>query len=947
MTAYNEYEYRYNTCYVFMNRTYLYSLLVAMCLLFYCGDISAQADTSGPRVTGTFNNLRMEAFLQDLGQRTGYRFYFDHTDIDSVIVSELVVTNEPLKKVLTLAFANTGLVFSIDDDHHIFVSRKVAVHTTLAEDLFDDAVKKNHTLTRDQPAVDTLPTKDKMEAATLENKLYTIGEKQKDGVTTGRARIAGYLRDVKTGEPVIGASVMIDGSKTGVVSDQFGYYSLTVNRGRNVLIIQSMGIRDTRRQLMVYSDGRMNIDLQPQVISLKNVTVSAERTSLIRGMQMGVQKIDIKAIKQVPVVFGEADVLRVVMTMPGVKTVGEASTGLNVRGGASDQNLILFNDATIFNPSHFFGLFSAFNPEVVKDIQLYKSGIPAKYGGRLSSVLEVNSREGNKKNVTGSAGIGLLTSRVNIEGPLAKDKSSFIFGARTTYANWMLKLLPAEYKNSTAGFSDINLNISHEINKKNNLYFTGYFSQDRFNLNNDTSYQYGNRNVSIKWKHVFNNKWYSLVAGGYDSYNYSITSERNPVTAYSLRFDLAQLYLKAHVNYFASAKHTLEFGINTQRYQLHPGTYTPLGSKSLVKPDLMQAEQALESAVYLSDKFTITPELSLEGALRYSLFNYLGAQTVNNYPEGVPKSESSMLGSTRYGAGKNIKTYGGPEFRATARYVINPTLSLKAGYNIQRQYIHVLSNTTAIAPTDIWKLSDPNIKPQYGDQLSLGLYKNFKSNTIETSLEVYYKHISDYLDYKSGANLVLNHHIETDVLATKGKAYGLELLVKKATGKMNGWISYTYSRTLLKMDDITQGTPINKGAYYPANYDKPHDITFVGNFRISHRFSISFNTTYSTGRPITLPIGRFYYANTQRTLYADRNAYRIPDYFRSDFSMNIEGNHKIHQLFHNSFTIGIYNITGRKNPYSVYYVSENNIINGYKLSIFGSMIPFINYNIRF
>jgi hypothetical protein len=306
-----------------------------------------------------------------------------------------------------------------------------------------------------------------------------------------------------------------------------------------------------------------------------------------------------------------------------------------------------------------------------------------------------------------------------------------------------------------------------------------------------------------------------------------------------------------------------------------------------------------------------------------------------------------MLSATAYGKGNFIKTYSGPEYRVSLRYAFTDSFSIKAGYNTQRQYIHVLSNTTAMAPTDIWKLSDPNIKPQYGDQFSFGVYKNFKSNTIETSVEVYYKNIKNYLDYKSGAVLVMNHHIETEVIGTNGKAYGVELLIKKLTGKLNGWISYTWSRVLLKMDDPAAGEIINKGMYYPANYDKPHDLTVIGNYRISHRFSISLNATYSTGRPITLPAGVFYYGGSARTLYADRNAYRIPDYFRSDFAMNIDGNHKVHQKTHNSWTMGIYNITGRKNPYSVYYVSENGIIRGYKLSIFGSAIPYVNYNIRF
>jgi hypothetical protein len=928
------------------------TIFFSVFILLFVTTVHAQ-ETPGPKVTGEFKQQPVARFLEQLEKSTGYHFYYNTADFDSAVV-DLSVTGEPLSAVLTKAFTGSPFRFSLDGNRNVFVSKNISLKIELPDELFDENLQKKKaaspTNTTNSAPKDNGPgnaDEEPLQKATLENKLYSIGEKKPGAPAAGRVTIAGYLHDAKTGEPVIGASVYLDNSKTGAVSDQYGYYSLSVPRGRAIINIQSTGMRDTRRQLMINGEGRMNIDLQEQVIALRNVTVSSEKTSLIKGMAMGVQKVDIKAIKQVPVAFGEADILRVVLTMPGVKSVGEASTGLNVRGGSADQNLILFNDATIYNPSHFFGLFSAFNPEVVKDVQLYKSVIPAKYGGRLSSVLEVNSREGNKKEINGSAGIGLLTSRINIEGPIAKDKTSFIFGARTTYANWLLKLLPNQYKNSKASFYDLNLNITHEINKKNNLYLTAYMSKDNFNLNNDTAYAYGNKNISLKWKHVFNNQLYSIAAAGVDAYDYQINSQENPVNAYNLGFNVQQSYFKLHFNYYANSKQTFEFGVNTLLYKLHPGEYKPLGDKSIVTPDIVAAEQGLESALYLSDKYSFSSQFSVEGAVRFSMFNYIGAQTVNNYAPGIPKTESSITGSTSYAAGTFIKTYSGPEFRASARYAFNEIFSIKAGYTTQRQYIHVLSNTAAIAPTDIFKLSDPNIKPQYGDQVSLGLYRNFNANTIETSLEVYYKTMKDYLDYKSGAQLILNHHIETDVISTKGKAYGVELLIKKTTGKFNGWFSYTYSRTLLQMKDSTIGSIINKGAYYPANYDKPHDATFVGNYKISHRFSVSVNVTYSTGRPITLPIGRFYYAGAERTLYSDRNSYRIPDYFRSDISMNIDGNHKIHQRTHNSFTIGVYNLTGKKNPYSVYFTSENGVINGYKLSIFGGIIPYINYNITF
>ena len=920
------------------------TLLTVLCLLLIGGRSLAQKGKAA-RVTVEFKQVPIASLLQELERQTGYRFYYDTLDFDSTKV-DIKADAQLFTSVLDTVFAGTDINYSIDRHGDVFVGKGAVIQTDLPANFFDKRAADKEGLAKEDTLQDYLEEAGKQPVATLENKLYVIGEKI-TGPLQGIVNVAGYTRDAKTGEPIVGASIYVENPRIGVSSDQFGYYSISLPRGRHILNVQSIGMKDTRRLLLVYGDGKMNIDLRTQVLTLKKVIVSAEKASNIKRTEMGVQKIDIKTIKQVPVVFGEADVLRVVMTLPGVKTVGEASTGLNVRGGSADQNLVLFNDATVYNTAHFFGLFSAFNPEVVKDVELYKSTIPARFGGRLSSVLDINSREGNKKEITGSAGIGLLTSRLNIEGPLVKDKTSFILGGRTTYANWLLANLPSQYKNSRASFYDLNLNISHEINKKNSLYFTGYLSQDHFNLNNDTTYGYGNRNLSLKWKHIYNNKLYMLLTTGYDRYQYDITSSANPVNAYKLAFDINQLYFKAHFNYFLSASHTLEFGLSTLRYRLHPGSYTPRGKESLVIGDTLQTEQAQESALYLSDRYAITNALSLEGGIRYSLYNYLGSNLVNNYAPGQPLSTDNQTGTTQYGPNANIKTYGGPEYRVSARYTLTENTSLKAGYNTQRQYIHALSNTTAMAPTDIWKLSDPNIRPQHGDQVSLGLYRNFKSNTIETSLEVYYKRMGDYLDYKSGAVLVMNHHIETDVLETKGKAYGVELLIKKLTGKLNGWFSYTYSRTLLRQNDPNAGELVNNGNYYPANYDKPQDATLVSNYRVTHRFSVSLNATYSTGRPLTLPIAVFSYGGSERTLYSDRNAYRIPNYFRTDLSMNIDGNHKVHQKTHNSWTIGVYNLTGRKNPYSVYYVSENGVVNGYKLSIFGSVIPFVNFNIRF
>lgn len=915
------------------------------CIIFCSQQALAQKDTV-PLISVQLDSAGIDQLVTVLEKQTNFHFYYDRTQFDSFSVT-MHEEKQSVTKILEEVFVSTDFQFSIDESNHIFLTKGRPIAMVLPDqftpdkksNITNDATKTNMADQNTKPDGSTLKT-------TLENKVYAIGDKYAP-TPQKNAIVAGYATDAKTGEPIPGAYLYVDNSNISVLTDQYGYFSLSVPPGRHTINIQSLGMKDTRRLVQVYGDGKLNIDLQSQVLTIRNVVISAQKVSNVKGTQMGLQKIDIKTIKQVPVVFGEADILRVVTTLPGVKTVGEASTGLNVRGGSADQNLILFNDATIYNPAHFFGMFSAFNPEIVRDVELYKSSIPARYGGRLSSVLSINSREGNKKKLAGGAGVGLLTGRFNLEGPLIKDKTSFILGARTTYADWLIKKLPQEYKNSKAGFYDLNLNITHDGGKKNTFYITGYLSKDRFNLNSDTIYSYRNMNASFKWKHIFNNKMNSLFVTGFDKYQYAIWSNKLPLNAYKMGFDIQQVYFKAHFNYYLSNSHSLDFGLNTLLYKLHPGYFNPDGKESLVVPDQLEAEQALESAVYLNDRYKISSALTLEGGIRFSLYNYLGPKTVNTYAPGLPVTLDNVTGTTVYGKGKNIVSYSGPEYRVSARYALTDSFSVKASFNSQRQYIHMLSNTAAMAPTDIWKLSDPSIRPQSGNQVSLGLYKNLKSNTIEVSLEVYYKKMTDYLDYKSGANLVLNHNIETDVIATKGKAYGVEFLIKKLTGNLNGWISYTWSRVLLKQSDATAGELINKGNFYPANYDKPHDLTMIGNYRINHRFSLSLNATYSTGRPITLPIGRFYYAGSERTLYAGRNEYRIPDYFRADFSMNIDGNHKIYQKTHNSWTIGVYNLTGRKNPYSVYYVSENGLVNGYKLSIFGSAIPYINFNIRF
>jgi len=906
-------------------------------LIVFSLKVAAQNDTL---LTGSFNDISAETFFRQIENSTPYRFYYDAKQLDSVCIF-VTANREPISIVLKQAFINTDILFSIDLENHVFITRKIRLLTSLRQDFFQRTAEPETEKTNT-----AFITENKnVQNTNSGNKIYTIGIKN-NNQAKDQAILTGHVINERSGEPVINASLFIEKLNIGVVTDQYGYYTINLPLGLCVVSVQSIGMKDARYQVHIFSDGALNFELREQVRMLKEVIVSAQKVSNITR-QMGVEQLSIDAIKRVPTVFGEADVIKVVLTLPGVKTIGEVSSGFNVRGGSSDQNLVLMNGSTIYNPSHFFGMFSVFNPELVKDIELYKSSIPTKYGGRLSSVLDINLREGNKKKITGLAGIGPVTSRFNIEGPLVKDKTSFIVGARSTYANWLLNLLPSPYDQAKASFYDANVTITHKMNNKNEFYFMGYLSNDIFKLDSDTSYSYSNKNIGLKWKHNFSNKLLAYLSIGYNRYSYSVKGDDNKINAFALSFDINQFDIKTDFSYFISSRHKLDFGAGTIRYTLHPGSFKPNGKESLVMPDVISAEQALESAVYFSDRISLSPKFIFEGGIRYSIFNCLGPKEMNYYAPGLPRDESTVVKTSSYNSGDIINTYKGPEFRISLKYLFSTSFSVKASYNSLRQFIHMLSNTTAIAPTDIWKLSDPNTKPQHGEQLSLGFYKNLKSNTIETSFEIYYKRMHDYLDYKPGAKLIMNHHVETETINTKGKAYGAELMIKKTAGKLNGWISYTYSRTLLKMNDPSVATPVNNGNWYPANYDKPNDVTAVSNFKVNHRFSISLNTTYSTGRPITLPTGRFYYAGSQRVMYSDRNSYRIPDYFRADFGMNIDGNHKVNQKTHNSWTVGLYNITGRRNAFSVYYVSENGQVKSYRLSIFGSIIPFVNFNIKF
>ena len=682
---------------------------------------------------------------------------------------------------------------------------------------------------------------------------------------------------------------------------------------------------------------------------LAEIVVIGGRQSAVRNTMIGSEKFRPQLLKNIPSAFGESDIMKIVLSLPGVTTVGEASSGYNVRGGATDQNLILFNGGTVYNPSHLFGLFTAFNSDAVEDVELFKSSIPVEYGGRISSVLKVTSKEANMQKITGSASIGALTSKANIEIPIIKDQLSLLLNGRTTYSDWMLKLLPEDsgYKNGTANFFDVGGVLTWKFSSLHRLKVYGYWSHDRFSFSSQDKYGYQNRNISAEWRSILNEKITATVSAGLDHYDYFNEEWSTPTMAAKLSFGIDQLWGKLHIRQRLSEQQVLSYGLSVQHYDVQAGKYEPIGEESLIKTDQLQREKALESAVYIDYEHSLTEKLSVSAGLRYSLFNALGPRDVNIYDADELPAEETLL-ETRHETGF-IKTYHAPELRLSARYALNENLSLKAGFNTMHQFIHKVSNTSIMSPTDIWKLSDLNIKPQNGWQLAAGIYHETANKKYELSAEAYYKHIGDYLNYRSSAVLLMNHHLETDVISTKGRAYGIELQVKKPLGKLNGWVSYTYSRSQLRQDDKRVAQPLNNGEWYPSEYDRPHEVKAVLNFKLTERYSFSSNFNYATGRPTTLPAGKYFDSHNQKYMpyYTDRNTYRIPDYMRLDLAFNIEPTHRLTSFLHTSFSIGVYNALARKNAYSVYYVTKGEDIQGYKLSVFGTAIPYVSLNIRF
>ncbi|WP_178988938.1 carboxypeptidase-like regulatory domain-containing protein [Winogradskyella schleiferi] len=901
----------------------------------------------------TFDETSLKEALLELENLTHQDYYFQESWLEDIKVSG-AFKSQTLDFILKTILQDTSLNYLIYNDTVIFTQNSLIVDTLPSVFFNEDLKSAEDSISDTESNLDSINSRTPVLIKQYTNvKIRTggtvvaIGKASKSAVKK-RYKITGLVKDLNTNRPIPDLIVNVVSKDINAVTDSNGNYELKLPSGSYIIETKSIAYETNAQEVVVYGDGNLDFSLIESLTLLDEVLIENDRDANVKEVMSGVTSIDVEAIKTVPLILGERDVLKVATTMPGIKTNGEGALGYNVRGGKTDQNLILMDDAVMYNPSHFFGIFSAINPFTTGSVNIYKGSVPAEFGGRLSSVIDMTTKSSNTEKFSAEGSIGPVTGNLAVEVPIAKNKSSIIAGVRATYSDWILNTIDEEtISNSEASFYDGIIKYSSKIDDKNDVSAMGFYSKDKFSITSDSLFDYSNRLASLKWNHTFDNKNRGTITLANTQYKFKITYDSDFNNDFGYDYTLNETELKLNMKYLMSKQHKFDYGISSKLYNIEPGNIKPLDENSNVESNRIEKEKALESAIFISDLFKINDKLSLDLGLRYSLYFALGPGDYNVYDSSQPKSDNSVIETKSFENNAIVKTYGGLEYRLSGRYFLSPTLSVKGSYNKTLQYIHLLSSNTTMSPVDTWKLSDLNIKPQVAHQVSFGIFKNFSDNNYELSFETYYKKMSDILDFKIGAQLSLNENIETEVLQGKGKAYGLELLVKKNNGKLNGWLSYSYSRSLIQLQSQFLTETINNGNYFPANYDRPHDFNIVSNFRLTKRYSFSMNFNYQTGRPLTYPVGKFIFNGTEQVIYSDRNKARIPDYYRLDLGVNIEGSHKLEKLAHSFINISVYNVLGRSNPYSVFYVNNEGSIQAYKTSIFAIPIPTITYNFKF
>jgi hypothetical protein len=885
------------------------------------------------RLSGSFKDLTFKEFVAKTEKLLPVRFFYKDEWVNGLKIDDYPDCSN-LSCILDNLLKGSSLFYVIEESGNIVITNNYAVKVS------ESPVEQENKFLPPSDFSNSAETQLTIGISSIE-----VGNPAEKNYP-GKVVVSGYVTNKDTHEPVPGVTVFIQKLSLGAITNEYGFYTLTLPRGIYLVKFSFIGMREKTLNVNLYGTGELNTDLKSVLIPLKETVVSAQKSVTLQRFEVGAEKININSFKLLPTSMGESDIIKSVLMIPGVQSVGEGSSGFNVRGGSADQNLILLYGAPIYNSSHFFGFFSAVNSDIIKDVTLYKGGIPSRYGGRISSVLDIGAKEGNRKEFTGNAGISPITAHISIEGPIIKDTLTYDLTARTTYSNWILGLINnPSIRNSRASFYDFNGKVTYDFNKNNKIDLSGYTSHDAFRFNSDTTYRYNNNILALKWRHFFNSRLFSSVSVNNSSYDYDESSQYSKTEAFILAHKINSTGFKTDFNWFLG-RNEINFGLDITRYEINPGSYLPYGDSSRVAPKRLQMQHSWEGALYIDDKFLLTDLISVNLGLRMSSYFNLGPQRVMIYNPEFSKSSSTIIDTLNFNSRKIINKYAGPEFRVSLNYRLSDKSSVKINYNKTRQYLHLLSNSTSISPTDTWKLSDYYIKPETGDQVAAGFYEVFR-NIFEASAEIYYKSIQNMIDFKGGTDFIMDENIEKDIVNVRGKAYGLELVLKRMEGKFRYSIGYTFSRTFVRSISGFSQDMINSGKWFPANFDKPHDLVVTFNYIFSRRFSLSSNYTWSTGRPITYPVSIYHIYDDVLIDYSDRNKYRVPDYSRLDLSFTIKGNLRASRIIHPNWTFSVYNMLGRQNVYSVYFKKEGDVYSGYKLSVFGRAIPSVTCSFDF
>jgi hypothetical protein len=751
--------------------------------------------------------------------------------------------------------------------------------------------------------------------------------------------ISGHIKDAKNGEELIGAAVMVREYQKGTVTNVYGFYSVSLAAGNYVLVFSYVGYEPVEIPVTLDRDLTINIELTEQIRQLDEVTISSEgRNAHLERAEMSVNKLPIKSIRRIPSLMGEVDVIKAIQLLPGVHASSEGSSGFSVRGGNPDQNLILLDEAVVYNASHMLGFFSVFNNDAVKDVKLYKGDIPAEYGGRISSLLDVRMKDGNNKKFSGAGGIGTISSRLTLEGPIIKDRTSFILSARRTYADLFLPLANDEVlRKSKLYFYDLNAKVNHIFNDKNRIFLSGYAGNDVFR-NQYAGMKFGNRTFTTRWNHLFSPRIFSNTSLVLSNYNYQISTPEGDVNSFQWISRMNDVNGKIDLNYFLNPDVTLRFGISSIFHTFKPGSAEGLGEESFFTEITLPDSHALENGIYLSAEQNAGSRWKLKYGLRISTFHSIGKAWVYHYDD-----DYVLYDSTFYGKGDFYNSFLSAEPRLAMTFMLDSSSSVKASYSRTTQFVHLAQNSTAGTPLDIWFPSSPNVRPQLCVQVALGYFRNFLGDQVESSVEIYYKKINHAIDFKDHANLLLNKYLEGELRFGRAEAIGMEFLIRKNEGRLNGWISYTLSKTIRDIEEINHGNP------YPAPYDRPHNVSVVMNYEISQRIWTSANWVYGTGLPVTFPTGRFEYMGNIAPVYSDRNSYRMPDYHRLDISISLQSKSEPERKWNYDLNLSVYNAYARKNAWAINFVQddEDPNITYAEMTYLFSIVPALTFNFNF